>query len=112
MKKQILNVFALVILICVACSVYGQSNQIVKVEKIKTGFHCPAGKALIEKALIQDNGVTSVVADLDSKIVTVTYVEGKTNRENLVRAIENVGYTTEDTKGSFNATSNKPHPNK
>jgi copper chaperone CopZ len=100
MKKQILNILILAVLFCFAGSAYGQNDQTIKEEKIKTGFHCPNGKALIENELIKAVGVTSVVADLETKIVTVKYVDGKTNREELVKAIEKIGYITEDTKSS------------
>ncbi|HNX08328.1 MAG TPA: heavy-metal-associated domain-containing protein [Bacteroidales bacterium] len=97
MKKQILNLLVLAVLICFAGSSYGQSDKVIKEEKIKTGFHCPNGKALLEKELMKVDGVTGVVADMDSKVVAIKYVDGKTNREKLVKAIETIGYTTEDT---------------
>lgn len=98
MKKQILSLLVLAVLFCFAGSAYGQTKQVIKEEKIKTGFHCVNGKALIEKELMKTDGVTSVVADVDTKIVTIQYVEGKTDRKALVKAIETIGYTTEDTK--------------
>ncbi len=100
MKKQILNLLVLAVLICFAGSTYGQTDKVIKEEKIKTGFHCPNGKALLEKELIKVEGVTNVVADVETKIVTINYVEGKTNREKLVKAIETIGYATEDTKST------------
>jgi copper chaperone CopZ len=98
MKKQILSVLVLVFLFCFAGSAYSQSKEVIKVEKIKVGFHCINGKNLLEKSLTEAAGVTNVVADLETKIVTINYIEGKTNREELVKAIEKTGYTTEDTK--------------
>ncbi len=98
MKKQIVKLFLLAMLVCFLGNAYGQSNQVEKVEKIKTGFHCPNGKALIEKEMMKVDGVVSVVADVETKIVTIKYIDGKTNREKLVKAIETIGYTTEDTK--------------
>jgi len=105
MKKQLLNLLVLAVLFCFAGSAFGQTGQVIKEEKIKTGFHCVNGKALIEKELMKSEGVTSVVADVDTKIVTVKYVDGKTDRKKLVKAIETIGYTTEDTKSD--ATINK-----
>jgi copper chaperone CopZ len=98
MKKQILSVLILAFLFCFAGSVYGQKNQVIKEEKIKAGFHCANGKALIEKELVKVEGVTSVVADVETKIITVKFVDGKTDRQKLVKAIETIGYATEDTK--------------
>ena len=100
MKKQILSVLILAILFCFAGSAYSQTDKVIKEEKIVTGFHCVNGKALLEKELIKVEGVTSVVADVETKIVTIKYVDGKTNREKLVKAIENIGFATEDTKSN------------
>ncbi|HNW91180.1 MAG TPA: heavy-metal-associated domain-containing protein [Bacteroidales bacterium] len=100
MKKHVLSVLILAVLFCFAGSAFGQSDKVIKEEKIKTGFHCMNGKALLEKELMKVEGVTSVVADVETKMVTINYVDGKTNREKLVKAIEEIGYATEDTKSS------------
>lgn len=65
--------------------------------KIKTFFHCPNGQALIQKELVKEPGVTAVVADLETKVVTVTFEKGKTDKDKLVAAIEKIGYKTEFT---------------
>jgi copper chaperone CopZ len=64
---------------------------------IKTAFHCPNGKALIEREMVKVDGVKTVVADINTKVVTVTYDAKKVNKEGLVAAIEKIGYTTEFT---------------
>ncbi|MCK9612543.1 MAG: heavy-metal-associated domain-containing protein [Bacteroidales bacterium] len=98
MKKQIIGILAFVFLFAYAGTAFGQTKETIKEEKIKVGFHCPNGKALIEKELIKSTGVKEVFADLDTKIVTVKFVEGQTNKDELVKAIEKIGYTTEFTK--------------
>lgn len=65
--------------------------------KIKVFFHCANGKALIEKELIKEQGVTKVNADLDSKVVTISFDSKKTNKEKINNAIEKIGYVTEFT---------------
>lgn len=76
----------------------GQSGKVeVKEAKIKTEFHCPNGKAMIEKELVKEPGVKTVVADLDTKVVTVTYQSNVTNQDKIVAAIEKIGYRTEFT---------------
>lgn len=65
---------------------------------IKTGFHCPNGKALIEKEMVKVEGVKTVVADVETKVVTITYNEKVINKDGLVAAIEKIGYTTEFTQ--------------
>jgi len=98
LKNMIRQVIFFILFLCFNSCVFCQVDQIVKMEKIKTEFHCPTGKMLVEQALIKTDGVINVNADLDSKIVTIKYVEGKTNRENLVKVIEKIGFSTEDSK--------------
>ncbi len=69
----------------------------IKEIKIKTAFHCANGKATIEKELVKENGVKTVVADIDTKLVTVKYDAALTNKDKIVAAIEKIGYTTEFT---------------
>jgi len=65
--------------------------------KIKTFFHCVNGKALLEKELAKVDGVSSAVADVETKIVTINYDPAKQSKESLVAAIEKIGYKTEFT---------------
>jgi copper chaperone CopZ len=69
----------------------------IKEIKIKAAFHCPNGKAQIETGLAKEAGVKSVVADLDSKVVTVKYDAAITDKNKINAAIEKIGYTTEFT---------------
>jgi len=78
----------------------GSYAQVAKSEtvKIKVGFHCPNGKALLEKELKKLDGVTAVTADVETKIVTIEYDSAKQNKEKLIAAIETIGYMTEFSK--------------
>ena len=67
---------------------------------IKTKFHCANGKALIEKEMVKVEGVKEVVADLETKVVTIKYDEKVINKDGLVAAIEKIGYFTEFTPES------------
>lgn len=99
MKKQINVILTLVLIFVFAGSACSQNKkEVIKEEKIKVNFHCPNGKALIEKELVKAPGVKTVVADLETKVVTIAYVQGKTNKDDLVAAIEKIGYSTEFTK--------------
>ncbi|MEI6124516.1 MAG: heavy-metal-associated domain-containing protein [Bacteroidota bacterium] len=99
MKRKIIGLFALAVLFVCAGNAFGQNKpEVIKEEKIKVVFHCPNGKALIEKELVKAEGVKEVYADLDTKVVTIKFVEGKTNKDELVKAIEKIGYVTEFTK--------------
>jgi copper chaperone CopZ len=66
--------------------------------KIKTEFHCNGGKTKIESEISKIDGVISVVADLETKIVTIKYDSAKLNKDKLVEAIEKTGHKTEFTK--------------
>lgn len=79
------------------CTTVMAQTATTKEAKIKTGFHCPNGKANIESEIVKEAGVKSVVADLETKIVTIVYDSDKTNQDKLVAAIEKLGYRTEFT---------------
>ncbi len=95
MKKIRLLLLSLMLLF-VAGS-YAQTTKTDEI-KIKVGFHCPNGKALIEKELAKEDGVVKVFADVETKVVTINYNPQKQNKDKLVAAIEKIGYTTEFTK--------------
>jgi copper chaperone len=56
------------------------------------GMSCGHCKMTVEKALIATQGVRDAVVDLNSKTVKVTYVEDKTNLDNMEKAIVDAGY--------------------
>jgi copper chaperone len=63
-------------------------QAVLKLEGMSCG-HC---KMTVEKALIATPGVRDAVVDLNAKTVKVTYVEDKTNLENMEKAIVDAGY--------------------
>jgi copper chaperone CopZ len=85
--------FVLLLIVGFSCS-YAQTT---KEAKIKTEFGCSVGKANIETCLTKEPGVQSAIADLETKVVTITYDAIKTDQEKLVAAIEKCGYRTEFT---------------
>jgi len=90
----------LILLTMLVLFVTGTYAQTVKKEevKIKVSFHCANGKALLEKELVKEDGVSSAIADLETKVVTIQYDTEKQNKEKLVAAIEKIGYLTEFSK--------------
>lgn len=60
--------------------------------KIQTNLHCESCKASIENDLAYLKGVKEVLADVASKIVTVTFSPKKTNPEAIVARIKALGY--------------------
>jgi copper chaperone CopZ len=65
---------------------------------IKLDFFCEHGKKIIEEAIIKEEGVTSVVADLNTQAVTIKYDSTKENKDKLVAAFEKIGFKTEFSK--------------
>jgi periplasmic mercuric ion binding protein len=95
MKK--IRFILLTVMVVFIANTYAQDVKTEEI-KIKVTFHCANGKAMIEKELIKEDGVSSVIADLETKIVTITYDPLKQNKEKLVAAIEKIGYETEYSK--------------
>ncbi len=71
------------------------SQNISETFKVKVFFHCANGKALIEKKLGEVKDIESVVADLETKVVTIKYKSGELTHEKIIGLIENIGYYTE-----------------
>jgi periplasmic mercuric ion binding protein len=65
--------------------------------KMKVEMSCANCQAKIEKGLNGAEGVKKAVADLETKTVTITYNPEKTNKEKLVKVVEDLGYRTEFT---------------
>jgi copper chaperone CopZ len=91
-------IFGAVLILSFTISGYAQTKANIKETKIKVFFHCPNGQALIQQELPKEPGVQSVVADLETKIVTITYDASLTDQDKLVAAIEKIGYSTEFTQ--------------
>jgi copper chaperone CopZ len=75
-------------------------KEVIKTQNIKVGIDCPMGKATIEKELVKTPGVKTVLVSMETKVATITYVDGKTDKDKLVSSIEKLGYTTEFSKST------------
>ena len=95
MKK--IKFILLAVMVMFVAGSYAQAGKTEEI-KIKVTFHCANGKALLQKELIKEDGVSSADADVDTKIVTIKYDSEKQNKEKLVAAIEKIGYLTEFSK--------------
>jgi periplasmic mercuric ion binding protein len=71
--------------------------------KMKVEFTCASCQAKIQTGLGKTAGVEKAVADLSTKVVTITYDPSVTNKDKLVKAVEGLGYKTE-----FSSASAKP----
>jgi len=67
----------------------------VKTEKIKVAGNCGMCEARIEKAAQTVEGVTTSDWDKESKMLTVSYDEAKTNVDKIQQAVAKVGHDTE-----------------
>ena len=63
-------------------------------------MHCASCPKIIKMNLEEVPGVTDVIADLDTKIVTVTFDTSQTNLQALASVITASGYTPEITHQS------------
>ncbi|PLW93221.1 MAG: hypothetical protein C0592_06800 [Marinilabiliales bacterium] len=66
-----------------------------KVYTLKVNFHCPGGKAKIESQMPEKRGVIKAIADLETKMVEVTYDPSLTDEEHIVEYFHQLGYLTE-----------------
>jgi len=99
MKKQLTVFVAMALMMLFTGSAFAQ-KEVIKTQNIKVGIDCQMGKATIEKELVKTPGVKSVVVSMETKVATISYVEGKVTKDQLVSSIEKLGYTTEFSKSS------------
>lgn len=78
---------------------YVNAGTTIKSEtlKMKVEMSCGNCQAKIQTGLSKVDGVEKAVADLGTKTVTITYNPEKTNKEKLVKVVEDLGYRTEFT---------------
>jgi copper chaperone CopZ len=101
-RTLLMTVLPVVFLLCNIGNVSAQSTEF----KVKAEFHCNGGKTLIQNEVMKLEGVSTVVADLDTKIVTINYDAAKQTQATLVAAIEKTGHKTELTKEGTEIKSN------
>ncbi len=82
---------------------FSQTQEIPKATKknntfiVNVDFHCGGGKSRLEGGLSKIEGVQEVVADLETKNVTVKHDARKVSTQDIVLAIEKIGHRTEYT---------------
>ena len=80
-------------------SISGQAqNKAPKTEKveIKTSAICDQCKERLEKNIAFEKGVTAVTLDSETKILTVEFKIGKTDKEKLKKAVSKIGYDADE----------------
>lgn len=91
MMKISAAVFAMMFLLTLAPQAFADVKKTETV-KISAKVDCNGCKTKIEHHMAFEKGVKSVVADIESKIVTIEYDPKKTTPENLASEITKLGY--------------------
>ena len=79
--------------------------------KVLTNASCSACKTKIEKGLKSKTGIQKSTVNLDNKVCTIKYDAKKTNPENVVKSISDMGFTasivTDESQISTTAVNSK-----
>lgn len=90
---------------------FAQTNELAVVN-YEVNSTCGSCKAKIENALNKTDGVKFSNLDLESKVVTVKFIEAEVSKENIAEVIQEEGYTTklvENLKAKKNTNKCNPH---
>jgi periplasmic mercuric ion binding protein len=94
--KHIISISVLVLLFICSSQLSAQTSASTpETLDVKVFFHCANGKALLENRLGALRGISSAVADIETKIVTVVYDPAVITRDKILEMIEQIGYRTE-----------------
>jgi cation transport ATPase len=94
--------FITILFLFIGIAAFSQSKKSEKVA-IKTSAKCDDCKERIEKALAFEKGVKDVTVNLETAVVTVTYIPKKTNPASLKIAISSIGYDADEVKAEEKA---------
>ena len=87
----------LLILLFVFSSVFAAQAQVKNIG-IQTSAVCEMCKDRLEKDLTFEKGVKSVNLDLETKVLNIAYIDGKTNPDVLRKRVTLVGYDADSLK--------------
>jgi mercuric ion binding protein len=96
--KNLKNLLAAVIVALVWFAPAWASPQTVTLNV--SGMTCPACPITVKKALEKVLGVSKVDVRFEKKQVLVTFEDGKTNTDALVKTTTNAGYPWQPNKGT------------
>ncbi len=97
-----------VIIILLSITSFAQEKAKAKTVEIKTSAVCKQCKDRIENNMAFEKGVKKVELDLETKVVTITYKPGKTNKDNLKEAITKIGYDADNLEADKKAYDKLP----
>lgn len=89
-------------------SLFAQQKKPITVKINTPTVQCEMCKETIEDYLKYEEGILKVNVDFKQKKTTVTYLEDRTNLENIKTAIANTGYDAEDVKANPDAYNKLP----
>jgi copper chaperone CopZ len=93
MKTIASAVLTLLLISSLTQEVTAQKSKDEKTVVIEASMDCNSCKAKIEKNIAFEKGVKDLKVNLETKQVTILYQESKNSDENLVKAIEKLGFT-------------------
>ena len=94
MKKMKTSILIALTFIFTAASVNSYSKEATTKTSFKVWGNCESCKKRIEKAAKTD-GVKSAIWDVDSKIITISFMSSKISIDQIQQNIAKVGYDTE-----------------
>jgi periplasmic mercuric ion binding protein len=104
MRKNIL----LLIVSALLASSYVQAQKNTEEIKILTSAQCEMCKTRIETAMAYEKGVSNSDLNLEDKVLTVTYKQGKTTPDKIRKAINALGYDADETLADPKAYASLP----
>lgn len=76
--------------------------------KVPTLQQCDECVEKLQVKLSREEGVTTLKIDAKKKLITVTYLTDRTNKENIKAAIANLGYVADDIEAEETAYKRLP----
>ncbi|MFI3314459.1 MAG: heavy-metal-associated domain-containing protein [Rikenellaceae bacterium] len=100
MNKFILTIITSVMCIAFTTNGYSKSkkeNKIITTE-FSTNINCSGCVSKVMNFMPYQKGVKEVKADLETKTITISYSEKKTNEEKIVKALKKIDIAAESKK--------------
>jgi mercuric ion binding protein len=94
-KKYLGLILVSMLMIPLFTQAQDKKSKTEKVE-IQTTAICDMCKERIEKNMAFEKGVTAVSLDSETKILTVEFKKGKTDKEKLKKAVSKIGYDADE----------------
>ncbi|MFP4527290.1 MAG: heavy-metal-associated domain-containing protein [Candidatus Kapaibacterium sp.] len=97
MKKMLTRIVAIAMIgmLTFAVAAIGQGNPDMMESKFKTSAYSFMCKNQIESAVNDIEGVDNAFLDMDTKVLSVTYHNGKVTDEKICKTVADLGYECE-----------------